>query len=298
MSLLTVIVLTHNEEIHLERCLASIAGVADRVVVVDSGSADRTVSIAKRLRADVLVNPFINHAQQFNWALLNASLLTGWVMKLDADEYIDSELIKELRGILEKADSDVVGFTLRLRRVFLGRWLKWGGLYPIRLTRIWRVGYGKCEERWMDEHVILDGKVVDLDLDFSDHNLNSLTWWTDKHNRYASREALVVLNHELNFLPFVSVEGKKFGSASVKRWVKENLYFRLPGGARAFLYFLYRVIVRLGFLDGREGMIFHVLQGFWYRYLVDSKVYEVKRYMGAHGDDPKAAIKAVLGVDI
>lgn len=296
---LTVLVLTWNEELHIRRCIESVRAVSSRIVVVDSGSTDRTCEIAKSLGADVFLNPFVTHAKQLNWGLDHAGIVTRWVMKLDADEYLTPELAALLPEALPIVSEATSGLTLNLRRIFMGKWLRHGSLYPIRLLRIWRFGKGRCEERLMDEHLIVQGEVVHIDADFADDNLNNLTWWTEKHNRYSSREAIELLNLQYNFNPSepatILCAGKQ---ASAKRWMKEVVYFRLPGGFRAFCYFFYRYVIRLGFLDGQAGTVFHVLQGFWYRYLVDAKVAEVKRYMRAHGVDVRAAITQVLGVNI
>jgi glycosyltransferase involved in cell wall biosynthesis len=294
---LTVIILTFNEEIHIRRCIASVATVATRIVVVDSGSTDHTRAIAAEHGAEVYENTFINYAKQFNWALDNTAIKTEWVMRLDADEYITPELAQMLPEALASAAAEVSGYTLNLRRVFMGKWLRHGALYPIRLLRVWKFGRGRCEDRWMDEHVAVAGDVRHLNGDFADHNLNTLTWWTDKHNRYASREAVDLLNLEYGLWSREARnDGSMRGQTAVKRWVKENVYSALPGGMRALAYFLYRYIIRVGFLDGAAGTIFHVLQGFWYRYLVDAKVVEVRQRMHATGEDASTAIRAVLGI--
>lgn len=296
---LSVIVLTLNEEVHIRRCIESAYVVAARVVVVDSGSTDRTCEIAKSLGADVFSNPFSTHARQLNWGLDHAGIATRWVMKLDADEYLTPELEALLPAVLAQAGEATSGFTLNLRRVFMGKWLRHGGLYPIHLLRIWRFGHGRCEERLMDEHVVVQGGVEHIDADFADDNLNSLTWWTDKHNRYASKEAVELLNLQYHFMPTDSAARLRGGQqAGVKRWVKEVVYARLPGGFRAFAYFFYRYVIRLGFLDGQAGTTFHVLQGFWYRYLVDAKVAEVKRHMREQDVDVRVAMERVLGVKV
>jgi len=151
----------------------------------------------------------------------------------------------------------------------------------------------------MDEHLVVQGEVAHIDADFADDNLNSLTWWTDKHNKYASREAVDLLNLQYHFMPHDSVASLRGGKqAGVKRWVKEVVYARLPGGFRAFVYFFYRYVIRLGFLDGQAGTAFHFLQGFWYRYLVDAKVAEVQRYMREKDVDVVVAMERVLGVKV
>lgn len=296
---LSVFVLTLNEEIHIRRCIESIRSVACRIIVVDSYSTDRTCEIAREMGADVFLNSFTTHAKQLNWGLDNSGVSTQWIMKLDADEYLTPELAELLPTLLASASETTNGYTLNLRRIFMGKWLRHGTLYPIRLLRIWRFGKGRCEERLMDEHVIVKGGVEHINADFTDDNLKSLTWWTDKHNKYASREAVVLLNLQHHFLPNNQVESLRSGKqAVIKRWIKEVVYARLPGGIRAFAYFFYRFVIRLGFLDGQAGMSFHILQGFWYRYLVDAKMAEVKRYMQDHGVDIKVAINRVLGIKV
>lgn len=296
---LTLLVLTLNEEVHIRRCIESVQKVACRVVVVDSFSTDQTCEIARELGADVMVNPFTTHAKQLNWALDNAGISTQWVMKLDADEYLTPKLAALLPDVLARTREDTSGYTVNLRRVFMGKWLRHGALYPIRLLRIWRFGQGRCEERLMDEHVVVHGAVEHINSDFADHNLNNLTWWTDKHNRYASREAAELLNLQFHFMPYDAAASPSRGKqAGVKRWVKEVIYARLPAGFRAFAYFFYRYVIRLGILDGQAGTAFHFLQGFWYRYLVDAKVAEVQRYMRDKDVDVLVAMESVLGVRV
>jgi glycosyltransferase involved in cell wall biosynthesis len=294
---LTVLILTLNEERHIRRCIASVRGLAARVVVIDSGSTDRTREIAGSLGADVLVNPFISHAKQLNWGLAHAGISTRWVMKLDADEYATPELVAGLGEILQSAADDVNGFTLNLRRIFMGKWLRHGGLYPIKLLRVWRMGHGCCEERWMDEHVVVQGRLAHVEADFADHNLNSISWWTDKHNKYASREAVELLLRKRH--KGKSNEQAAIGAqATAKRWIKQNVYARLPIGFRALLYFLYRYVARFGFLDGWQGFVFHFLQGWWYRMLVDVKVYEVESKMREANMTLEDAVQDVLEVKL
>lgn len=182
---------------------------------------------------------------------------------------------------------------------FQGRLIMHGGVFPIRVLRLFRYGCGECENRWMDEHIKVSGSTLDLKGEIIDDNLNSLTWWTEKHNKYASREAVDLLNLDHGFMPHDSVAQFRGGSeAGFKRWLKERVYARMPGGFRAFVYFFYRYVLRLGFLDGREGTAFHFLQGFWYRYLVDAKVEEVRRYMRERKVDAPQAILQVLGIDV
>ena len=295
----TAVILTFNEEQHLARCIASVQAVATDVVVVDCSSTDATLDIARAHGARVLQHAWVNHAAQFNWALTQLGADTEWVLRIDADEVLTPALTEEIRTRLPGIGPEIDGVYWGRRMTFQGRLIRHGGVFPVRVLRLFRHGRGQCENRWMDEHIKVAGPTADFAGEMIDDNLNSLTWWTDKHNRYASREAVDLLNLEYRFMPHDTVASLRGGKqAGVKRWLKECVYARLPGGFRAFAYFFYRYVLRLGFLDGQAGTAFHFLQGFWYRYLVDAKVVEVKRYMREHRVGVVEAIERVLGVQL
>ena len=274
---LTVVILTYNEERHIARCLNSIRSIATDIVVVDSFSTDRTLAIAEELGARVLQRKFVNYAQQFQWALDHSSIKTSWIMRLDADEIIEPDLVEEVRRKLPSLGAEVAGVNLKRKHIFMGRWIRYGGRYPLILLRIWRNGHGRIENRWMDEHMIVwGGRTVTFDGGFLDHNLNDLTFFTDKHNKYATREAIDILNQR--YALFTRDEDlssqASWRQAAIKRWMKERVYNRLPFCVGPLGYFLYRYVFQLGFLDGEPGLIYHFLQGFWYRFLVGAKVAE------------------------
>lgn len=296
---LTVVILTKNEECHITRALTSVAPFAERIFVIDSGSTDRTVELAIGAGAEVLENPWVNHAVQVNWALDHLPADTDWVLRLDADEVVTAELAREIREELDDVPEYIAGIYVSRRMAFLRKPIRYGGVFPVRLVRLFRYGKGRCENRWMDEHVTVEGKTTEFYGEILDDSLNSLTLWVEKHNSYASREVVDILNKECRFLPYESIADLRGGQqAGIKRWLKEHAYTRLPGGLRAFLYFFYRYVVRLGFLDGKEGAAFHVLQGFWYRFLVDAKLFEVRKYMKDNDADAVTAIDKVLGIKV
>lgn len=274
----SVILLTYNEELHIKRCLKSCEFAAE-VILVDSYSADRTLEIAKRFNAKIYQHPWETYAKQFNWALETLPLSQPWIMRLDADEIVTPELCDELRRVLAGLPTDVTGLYIKRKVYFMGRWIRHGGYYPTWFLRIWRKGKAKIEERWMDEHVVLfEGRVLKLKNDIEEKNQKSLSWWTDKHKGYALREAKDLLNISTGNQGEGNIRPALLGSQEAqKRWVKEKLYIRMPPFLRAFAYFFYRYFLRLGFLDGKEGLIFHFLQGCWYRFLVDAKIYEARR---------------------
>lgn len=286
-SQISFVVLTYNEELHIERCIRSLLPYAKDVWVIDSFSTDRTVDLAEELGAKVVKHPFENQAQQFNWAICNCDIQGEWIWRVDADEYISDELGKKVEEVIASCDDDVNGIYVNKAIVFKGRKLKHGGWYPAPQIKVIRKGFGESENKVMDEHLIItSGQTIRVHADQTDENLHDLTWWTDKHNRYASREALNMLLMQFGLdADAEGVAARLLGNdAERKRWFKVR-YARMPLFLRPFLYFLFRYVLKLGFLDGREGFIWHVLQGFWYRFLVDAKIYEMKQL---HGNDRKA----------
>lgn len=289
------IVLTLNEERHIGRCLQSLAGLADWVYVVDSGSKDNTIAIARQHGSRVLEHAWVNHGHQFNWALDQLDPKPDWVLRLDADEYLAPGSVERLRDVLSRAGPDVDGILLDCRRTFQGRLLRFGGVSRVPMLRLFRYGRGRSEERWMDERIRVSGRIIRSRAVFVDDNQKSLTWWTSKHNRYASHEALEILHQRYGLLSRLS--GTKGGPGPARRQhrLKDRLYMRLPGRLRALIYFVYRYVLLGGFLDGMAGTNFHVLQAFWYRFLVDAKVAEVERRVRDAGVDLLVAVEEVLG---
>jgi len=279
MNSLSVIILTYNEEKHIRRCLTNLNKIAQNIFIIDSYSTDKTCEIAEELGAKVYKNPWVNYASQFNWALENCPIDTTWTMRMDCDEYLLDELIVEVNQKLPSLPLTIGGVILKRRVIFMNKWIRRGGFYPHNLLRIWRSGTAKLEDRWMDEHVVLEkGETLFFENDMVDHNLNDLTWWINKHNSYASREVIDLLHIENKTTSSQNVESSLSGEQySRKRWVKEKIYSKIPLFIRPFFYFTYRYIFLLGFLDGTPGLIWHFLQGFWYRFLVDAKMYEQKR---------------------
>ena len=277
---LAVVILTYNEEIHIERAIKSVQSIASEIFVIDSGSKDATVKIAQKNGATVLYHPFINQAKQFNWALDNAPITASWIMRLDADEIIEPDLALEIQQKIPQLDANIVGINLKRKHIFMDRWVRFGGRYPLILMRIWRTGYGRVEDRWMDEHVVISsGETTTFDGGFADHNLNDLTFFTDKHNKYATREAIEVLNHKYQLFnqdKSLNSDSTSF-QASFKRNIKEKIYNKLPFTLSALAYFIWRYIFQLGFLDGRSGLTYHFLQGYWYRFLVGAKIMELEK---------------------
>ncbi|WP_428656217.1 glycosyltransferase family 2 protein [Runella sp.] len=299
MNDVSVIILTHNEEKHIERCIRSLLLFTDKIFIVDSGSTDRTVAIAESLGANVVHNPWITYAVQFNFGIDHTPFSTQWLMRMDADEYVTPELANEIKQSIAGLANETTGIYVKRRVMFMNQWIRHGDYYPIWLLRLWRREKGICEELWMDEHIKLsEGQTVQFKNDIVDHNLNNLTWWTQKHNNYAIREVIDLLDIKYNFTEAERVIPKLFGTQDQRKRFLKLKYASLPLFTRPFAYFLYRYFVKLGFLDGKKGLIWHFLQGLWYRFLVDAKIYEVYHRVGKDKQDIIEFFRNEYGKDL
>jgi glycosyltransferase involved in cell wall biosynthesis len=202
---LSVIILTYNEQKHISRCIGSVSDIASDIFIVDAHSTDKTCELAAAQGAKVIRNKWVNYATQFNWALDNLPIHTDWVLRLDADEIVTGHLQKELASCIDQLPESIVGIYVNRRVNFWGRWIRYGGMYPMYVMRLFRFGFGYCEPRWMDEHmVITNGKSIKIEGDIIDDNLNNLGWWISKHNDYALREAIDMLNIKFKFIHWMA----------------------------------------------------------------------------------------------
>ena len=267
---ITALVLTKNESQNIARCLQSVKDLCSRMVVVDCGSTDDTVALAQANGAEVYQHEFEYYALQFNWGLDNCHIDTKWVIRLDADEQFPPELCAEIEEQMRLHDSDDVnGFTLEATYFFLGRALTHGS--KKRKLMVFKHGIGRIEDRRRDAHTILSaGRSISLQHNFLHYDFKDLDNFIARYNWYATREAM-------DYMDFKS--GRRDATADdpeiqKKRQKKYGVYYRFPKFLRAFLWFLVNYFLRGGFLDGKEGFIYHVLSSFWYRCVVDAKIYE------------------------
>jgi glycosyltransferase involved in cell wall biosynthesis len=269
------IVLTYNEERNLPDCLASLDGWVDQLFVVDSGSTDRTVAIAREAGAVVVEHAFEHYGAQRNWAIDHLPIVSPWTLHVDADERITPELRASITAALARhsdESSAVAGYLVSRRTIFMGRWIRHGGHYPAWHLRLTRTGAGRCEDRLYDQHFYVSGVVQKLQGDLIDTLTPDVATFTARHLRWAALEAA---EHDAPANAEGRIRGRLATDNAIeqRRWFRD-WYARLPLFVRPTVYFLYRYFVRLGFLDGRAGLVFHVLQGFWFRFLVDALILE------------------------
>ena len=265
---ITAIILTKNEEKNIVDCINSICNIVKRIVIIDSFSTDKTVEIAKRMGAEIYQHEFENYAKQYIYGVEISKIDTIWTLRIDADERLTEESAKELEELCNiNNNTNVSGIVLRFKKNFLGKDLYHGGIYPWKKMNCYKTKLGHIEDRMMDEHIVLDpGDVVTMKNDSLHFDFKSLEFFIDKHNWYSTRECIDYFNHKSQIANNEKVD--------IKTWVKMHLYYKLPLGLRSHLYYIYRYYIRLGFLDGKEGKIYTFLQAYWYRFLVDAKIYE------------------------
>ncbi len=267
----SVIVLTYNEEANLKDCLASVAGLATKIFIVDSGSTDRTIEIAERYGAEVFYHGFESHARQWAWAIENVPLTTEWVLALDADQRLTPELVEEISAFNTTSLERVDGLYVNRRQIFRNRWIHHGGYYPKYLLKMFRRGSVRTDaSELVDHHFYVAGRTAKFHNDLIEANRkeDNISFWIEKHNRYARLLAAEEFNRHWR-AEAAPLKLDWFGTPDQRTLALKRLWFHLPIYVRPFLYFFYRYFLQLGFLDGKQGTIFHFLQAFWFRLLVD-----------------------------
>lgn len=274
---LTVIILTYNEAKNIKDCLESVTDFASEIVVVDSGSTDQTLEIiSKYPQVNVFHHAFENYSQQRNWALDNLQIETDWILNLDADQRLSNEFKAEVNNYFQKGiPENVNGFLASRKTIFMGKWIKYGGHYPTFHAMMFRKGKGNCEQKLYDQHYMVSGNTIQLNGDVIDLITESLSTFTLRHDKWSTLESIQQFNHQNPTAATVS--GNFNGNPMQRRRYFKNLYEKLPLFVRPFLYFIIRYFFRLGFLDGKRGLIFHFLQCFWFRFLIDAKIYELRK---------------------
>ncbi|MCX5724491.1 MAG: glycosyltransferase family 2 protein [Nitrospirae bacterium] len=270
-----LIILTYNEEANLAQALDSVAGWAHELFILDSGSTDRTREIARRYGCHIAQHQFENYAKQRNYALDHLPIRSEWILFLDADEWVPEALKEEISSLIATLP-DANGFYLKRRLIWMGRWIR-RGYYPSWILRLFRQGTGRCEDRAVNEHLIVEGKTGQLRHDFMHEDRKGVTDWIAKHNGYATREAQELLNARSG-PAYREIDASLFGSQAQRtRWLRYRIWNRMPPLIRPFCYFFYRYVLAGGFWDGQAAFTYHCLHALWYPMLIDLKYLELKK---------------------
>lgn len=274
---LAVLILTYNEQRNIRDCLESLKPLATDIYIVDSGSTDYTLDICREYTSYIFQHPFENYAAQRNWAFDNLPVDAPWLLNMDADHRLTPELAAELKTLFSRpVEEDLNGFLISRKTLFMGKWIKHGGHYPTYHAILFRKGWGACEDKLYDQHFKVTGRVKVLEQDMIDIITDSINTFINRHNHWAKLEAAYQFNRSTHINTESVIKPKLWGNPIERRRYFKHQYEALPLFVRPALYFLYRYFLRLGFLDGKTGLIFHFLQGFWFRFLIDSKIYELQ----------------------
>lgn len=272
MSTITAVILTYNEEKNIGECIHSFSSIADRTVILDGFSTDKTADIAHANGAEIYQKD-CGYFERFSYGLNTLDFQTDWILFLDADERLTPESCAELKTLCDRyAGTDTNGIVVNYRVEFMGRELRHGASVLHKL-RVFKPGKAFMEEIRLDQHIRLkSGTMVQMKTYFLHKDYKGLKAWSQKHVTYAEWAAEDYFSKKfLN--EDVALSGLE-RSAKIKRILKYKVYYKLPSGIRAWLFYAYRYYLRLGFLDGKEGKIFTYLHAYWYRFLVDAMIYE------------------------
>ena len=281
MSDISFIILTYNESVHLRRLLSKIAGINAPVFVIDSGSTDDTVAIAEEYDAVVKVNKFENHPKQWDFALKNCPIVTAWIVGLDADQYPSEELFQKLKTFTDKdVSADVNGVYFNRHNYFHGERLKYGGYRNFYMLKMFRNGKGWSDlNENMDHRFIVEGKtIIWKDEILIEDNLkeHDIDFWLTKQIRYSNLTAQEEFQRKKG-LRGQTLNPNLLGNPDERKAFLKKIWWNLPLFIRPMIYFFYRFVIRLGFLETTSGRTFHFLQGFWFRFLVDVKIRELEK---------------------
>ena len=268
----TAIIITKNESLHIGRCIDSIKKHVSRIVVVDSGSVDETASIVTKKGCEFYFNKWEGYANQVNWAINKVFTTSEWILRIDADEVINESQLT-VKQYLAQLGDEVNGLNIKRNMYFGKELVKSGGIYNQKILRIIRSGFGKCDNKTLDEHLISEELIIDSPFTFSDISLINFKEFVCKHIDYANLEVISRFENEGN-----NNERFKYSKNTIiKKFLREHIFYKLPSKLRPFLFYFYRIFLRGGIFDKTEAFYYHLFQGLMYRSFVEYIYYEKKK---------------------
>ena len=271
---ISAVVLTYNEELNLRNCLKSISDLVDEIIIIDSFSTDKTIEIAEEFNSIVYQNKFDTHSKQWKWALEHAQINNEWILGLDSDQSLSDNLKEELRNFFKSKIQSFDGIYVRRKQIFMSKWIKYGGYYPKYLLKVFRKDKVIIDDNeLLDHHFYVEKNTKILESDIIENNLKEkdLSFWFKKHIRYAELLAKEEISSESTRVKFAE------NSPDKRTKLLKDIYSKLPLFIRPFIYFTWRYFFQLGFMDGTKGFIFHFFHALCFRFMVDAKIYELRK---------------------
>jgi len=272
------LVLSYNDELHLPKLFESIKGLEAKVFVLDSGSTDGTLGICRQYGAEIAHHPFENHPRQWHSALSIFQLNAPWVVALDADQILSPGLYQLLNDFDDAMHHDVNGIYFNRKNFYKGKWIRYGGYFPFYMLKMFRLKHGISDlNENMDHRFLVSGKTIIwkqgylLEENFKE---SKVQFWIEKHNRYSDLLALEEVER-MQKIRLQVIKPKILGSPNERKAYLKRIWWKMPRFFRPAFYFGYRMTFQLGMLDGKTGIIFHFLQAFWFRLIVDIKIEEL-----------------------
>ena len=280
---LSILVLTKNEERNIGTCLDSVAGWASDIVVVDSGSVDRTLVLCAQRGVPTVFHPYSDHRSQIQWGMTEIRWKHEWLLLLDADNVVTAELKRDIERVLASNTREFNGYYNPHHHFFRNRRVR--GLKPEWLRLVHRSHVKVDDSELVDFRLVVDGRIGRLAGAIVESNANELDidFWIDKHQKFARRMAIEEILRAEKVLAWSShLRPTLLGNPDERMiWLK-NIWYGMPLYVRPVLLFLYRYFIRRGFLDGWNGFVYHSLQTFWFRLIVDVHIADYRRQLKRH----------------
>lgn len=259
----SVLILTFNEAIHIQRCLENILQYSDDIVVLDSYSNDNTQELCANYPVRFIQNSFVTHSKQVNYALENINFEHEILLRLDADEIVTTTPSAVIRETSKMGAEEFSAGVITRRMRFCGDMIKFGGWGSSSVVRFIKLGRSWCRDVPMDEHFEFVGKSKHLDIVIEDNNTKGMDFFLQKHALYAEKEAIRYLNDYSSLLKRVKMHDKR------------AIYYSCPAFLRPVINIIFVMYFKNGHKEDNFGLIFHLLQAFWYRLIVEREIVKV-----------------------
>ena len=268
---IAIIILTFNSEKIIKSTVLAAKKISNNIIILDSYSTDKTITILKKLKCKIYKRKFINYSDQRNYIIKKCNKNYEWQLHLDSDEILSDRLIKNIKVTLMKNDTNNA-YIIKRYIYFLNKKLIFGASSNWHL-RLFPSNSAICEDKKYDQHFISKLQLKKIKGHLDDKNVNNLTEWISLHNKWSSLAAKDKINKNNKL-----VSPNLFGNAIERTRFIKNIIFLLPLGLKGFFLFMIKYFILFGFLDGKKGFIYCFLNAFWFHTLIDAKKNELNSF--------------------